>query len=57
MVISSPVPVSLKTASRSYADSPDVDGTVYFEGDCVPDDFAEVKITGLMDGELVGEQI
>ena len=42
---------------RSYADSPDVDGTVFFEGDCVPGNFADVKITGLMDGELVGEQI
>jgi len=42
---------------RSYADSPDVDGTVFFEGNCLPGDFAEVKITGLMDGELVGEQI
>ena len=42
---------------RSYADSPDVDGTVYFEGACEVGDFAEVRITGLMDGELLGEQI
>ncbi len=42
---------------RSYADSPDIDGTVYFDGDCVPGDFAEVRITGLMDGELLGEQV
>jgi len=42
---------------RSYADSPDIDGTVYFEGDCAPGDFADVRITGLMDGELLGEQI
>lgn len=41
---------------RSYADSPDIDGTVYFEGDCEAGDFALVRITGLMDGELVGEQ-
>ncbi len=41
---------------RSYADSPDVDGTVYFEGDCLPGDFAQVRITGMMDGELTGEQ-
>lgn len=41
---------------RSYADSPDVDGTVYFEGDCRPGDFAMVRITGVMDGELTGEQ-
>ena len=42
---------------RSYADSPDIDGTVYFTGDCAPGDFAMVRITELMDGELVGEQI
>ena len=42
---------------RSYADSPDVDGTVYFEGECEVGEFAEVKITGMMDGELLGEQI
>ena len=42
---------------RSYADSPDVDGAVYFEGDCVPGNFAQVRITGVMDGELTGEQI
>ena len=42
---------------RSYADSPDIDGTVYFEGDCMPGSFADVRITGLMDGELTGEQI
>ena len=42
---------------RSYADSPDIDGTVYFEGDCRPGDFADVRITGVMDGELCGEQV
>ena len=42
---------------RSYADSPDIDGTVYFDGDCLPGDFAQVRIIGLMDGELPGEQI
>ena len=41
---------------RSYADSPDIDGTVYFEGECEPGEFAEVLITGVMDGELVGVQ-
>ena len=44
-------------AGRSYADSPDIDGTIYFEGDCAPGEFAQVRITGLMDGELVGEQV
>ncbi len=42
---------------RSYADSPDVDGVVFFEGDCPPGSFAQVRITGVMDGELTGEQI
>ena len=41
---------------RSYADSPEVDGTVYFEGDCQTGDFALVQITGIMDGELSGVQ-
>lgn len=39
---------------RSYADSPDIDGTVYFEGECEPGDFVDVLITGMMDGELLG---
>ncbi|MCM1149779.1 MAG: 30S ribosomal protein S12 methylthiotransferase RimO [Butyricicoccus sp.] len=42
---------------RSFADSPDIDGTVYFEGECVPGEFADVLITGIMDGELIGEQV
>lgn len=42
---------------RSFADSPDIDGTVYFEGDCAVGDFAMVKITGMMDGELCGEAV
>ena len=42
---------------RSFAESPDVDGSIYFEGDCNVGEFADVKITGLMDGELVGEQL
>ena len=41
---------------RTWADSPDIDGTVYFEGDCLPGEFADVRITGVMDGELCGEQ-
>lgn len=42
---------------RSYADSPDIDGAVYFEGGCQVGDFADVRITGVMDGELVGEMV
>ncbi|MBQ7144132.1 MAG: 30S ribosomal protein S12 methylthiotransferase RimO [Oscillospiraceae bacterium] len=42
---------------RSWADSPEVDGTVWFEGDCAPGLFCKVKITGLLDGELCGEEV
>ena len=42
---------------RTYADSPDIDGTVYFDGDCLPGSFAMVRITGVTDGELTGEQV
>ena len=42
---------------RSWADSPDIDGTVWFEGGCPAGEFAQVRITGLMDGELMGEQV
>ena len=41
---------------RSYADSPEVDGLVWFEGSCPPGEFTEVRITGLLDGELAGEE-
>ena len=34
-----------------------VDGTVYFDGECEPGEFANVRITGIMDGELTGEQV
>ncbi len=42
---------------RSYADSPEVDGTVYFEGSCPPGMFARVEITGVMDGDLLGREV
>ena len=42
---------------RTYADSHEVDGIVYFEGDCEEGDFTRIRITGLMDDELCGEQI
>lgn len=42
---------------RTYADSPEIDGVVYFEGECPPGAFAKVWITGMMDGELLGEEI
>ena len=41
---------------RSYADSPDVDGKVFFTGKNVqPGSFVRVRITETLDGDLVGE--
>ena len=41
---------------RSYADSPDVDGKVFFTGrDVKPGEFVRVRITEILDGDLVGE--
>ncbi len=42
---------------RSGADSPEIDGVVYFEGKALPGEIVPVHITGLMDGELSGEQV
>lgn len=45
---------------RSYMDSPDVDGKIYFRAKGkkpVPGRFEEVKITGCIDGDLTGEVI
>ena len=44
-------------AGRSYADSPDIDGKVFFTaGGVVPaGSFVNVRITGMSDGDLTGE--
>ena len=44
---------------RTYADSPDIDGTVYFTSETSVriGDFAAVRITGTMDGDLTGEAV
>lgn len=44
---------------RSYADSPDVDGHVYFtaDEDVAPGTFVSVRITGSMDGDMTGEAV
>ncbi len=42
---------------RSYADSPDIDGAVFFKGRCDEGEMADVLITGADDGCLTGEQI
>ena len=42
---------------RSYADSPEVDGKVFFTGqDITPGDFVRVRITDILDGDLLGER-
>ncbi len=42
---------------RSYADSPDIDGLVFFEGSCAPGEMCEVLIDGSEDGMLYGKEI
>ena len=44
---------------RSYAESPDIDGQIYFEAsrDVEPGTFVTVRLTGVMDGELTGELV
>ncbi len=42
---------------RTYADSPDIDGKVWFSADRTvrPGEFVNVRITDVYDGELIGE--
>ena len=44
---------------RSYAESPDIDGRIWFtaETDPQPGQFVTVRMTGTMDGELTGEMV
>ena len=44
-------------AGRSWAESPDIDGRIYFtaEGEPEAGAFVQVRVTGTMDGELTGE--
>lgn len=44
---------------RSYAESPGIDGGIYFtaEADAAPGAFVNVRLTGTMDGELTGEAV
>lgn len=48
---------SMRYVGRSYAESPDIDGRIYFsaERDIIAGEFVPVRITGAMDGELTGE--
>ena len=42
---------------RTYADSPDIDGLVFFEGNCPEGEFAQVLINEAEDGFLYGEEV
>ena len=48
---------SMSYAGRSWAESPDIDGRIYFtaEREVADGEFVPVRITGSMDGELTGE--
>ena len=48
---------SMLFVGRSYAESPDIDGRIYFSAprDVTAGEFVPVRITGAMDGELTGE--
>ena len=52
-------PVSMDYIGRSYAESIDIDGKIYFSSERELDAgaFVSVRITGTMDGELTGEAI
>ena len=48
---------SMSYVGRSWAESPDIDGRIYFsaEREVAEGEFVPVRITGAMDGELTGE--
>jgi ribosomal protein S12 methylthiotransferase len=42
---------------RTYADSPDIDGLVFFEGGCAPGEMCDVLIDSAEDGFLYGREV
>jgi ribosomal protein S12 methylthiotransferase len=48
---------AMSYAGRSWAESPDIDGRIYFtaQREVKDGEFVPVRITGTMDGELTGE--
>ena len=44
---------------RSYAESPDIDGRIWFtaEDEIAPGTFVNIRLTGIMDGETTGELV
>ena len=52
-------PASMGYVGRSYAESTDIDGKIYFssERELEAGEFVNVRITGTMDGELTGHMV
>ena len=50
---------AMSYVGRSWAESPDIDGRIYFTAERAPEagTFVQVRITGAMDGELTGELV
>ena len=50
---------AMSYVGRSYAESPGIDGNIYFTSDSPVEagDFVRVRITGAMDGDLTGEAV
>ena len=50
---------SMRYVGRSYAESIDIDGKIYFSAnrDIMTGEFVNIRLTGTMDGELTGEAI
>ena len=46
-----------RMVGRCYADSPDIDGQVLFDGSCREGDMVDVRITAADDGILYGEEV
>ena len=46
-------------AGRSFAESPDIDGRIYFaaQREIAAGEFVSVRLTGTMDGEVTGEAV
>ena len=52
-------PQAQRYFGRSYAESPDIDGRIWFDAneEIAPGSFVTVRLTGTMDGEVTGEQV
>ena len=52
-------PIAMSYTGRSYAESIDIDGKIYFSSEREVDagEFVQVRVTGVIDGELTGEMV